>query len=220
MQQQLLPKIIQFPLVRLKGRRNSSRFKWYWFKCNQDQTKRFWDNKLNPTTNNLNFTWSNSIDVMIIILSINIMLTTLNKMSLPTKDPWKRKWILAKKTKTAATKISDPKKWKQKLKRRKHISDILSTNHDNNTPPKQICRTSQDRHCVKSVRIWSYAGQHFPAFGLNSVPMWENADQNNSEYEHLSCSVFYPFRPIYMELSKNRFQATICKSWTKQINTK
>ena len=24
-------------------------------------------------------------------------------------------------------------------------------------------------HCVKSVRIWSYSGLHFPAFGLN----WE-----------------------------------------------
>ena len=22
-------------------------------------------------------------------------------------------------------------------------------------------------HCVKSVRIWSYSGPHFPAFGLN-----------------------------------------------------
>ena len=24
-------------------------------------------------------------------------------------------------------------------------------------------------HCVKSVRIWSYSGPHFPAFGLNMV---------------------------------------------------
>ena len=63
-----------------------------------------------------------SIDIMITILSINIMLTTLNKISLPTKDPWKRKWIPAKKTKTAATKNSDHEKWKKKLKRRKHIS--------------------------------------------------------------------------------------------------
>ena len=49
------------------------------------------------------------------------MLTTLNKISLPTKDPWKRKWISAKKTKTAATKNSDPEKWKQKLKRKKTL---------------------------------------------------------------------------------------------------
>ena len=35
-----------------------------------------------------------------------------------------------------------------------------------------------DQHCVKSVRIRSYSGSHFPAFGLN-----------NSEYEHFSCSV-------------------------------
>ena len=23
-------------------------------------------------------------------------------------------------------------------------------------------------HCVKIVRIWSYSGPHFPAFGLNN----------------------------------------------------
>ena len=41
-------------------------------------------------------------------------------------------------------------------------------------------------HCVKSVRIRSYSGPHFPAFELNmerhGVRMRENADQNNSEY--------------------------------------
>ena len=40
-------------------------------------------------------------------------------------------------------------------------------------------------HCVKNVRIRSYSGPHFPAFGLNT----ENTDQNNSEYGHFSCSV-------------------------------
>ena len=58
-------------------------------------------------------------------------------------------------------------------------------------------------HCVKSVRIWSYSGLYFPAFGLNtvvrispySVQMRENTDQNNSEYGHFlrseykSCSL-------------------------------
>ena len=39
-------------------------------------------------------------------------------------------------------------------------------------------------HCVKSVLIRSYSGPHFPAFGLNTVRMGENADQNNSEYGH------------------------------------
>ena len=48
-------------------------------------------------------------------------------------------------------------------------------------------------HCVKSVRIRSYSGPYFPAFELNtniqskyeySVRMWENTDQNNSEYGH------------------------------------
>ena len=32
-------------------------------------------------------------------------------------------------------------------------------------------------HCIKSVRIWSYSGTHFPAFGLN-----------NFEYGHFSWS--------------------------------
>ena len=55
-------------------------------------------------------------------------------------------------------------------------------------------------HCVKNVRIRSYSGRHFPAFGLReilfifpySVQMRENADQNNSEYEHLLRSVTIP----------------------------
>ena len=36
-------------------------------------------------------------------------------------------------------------------------------------------------HCVKTVRIRSYSGPYFPAFGLNT-------DQNNSEYGHFSRS--------------------------------
>ena len=48
-------------------------------------------------------------------------------------------------------------------------------------------------HCVKSVRILSYSGPHFVAFGLNrerySARMRENADQNNSEYGHFLGSV-------------------------------
>ena len=39
-------------------------------------------------------------------------------------------------------------------------------------------------HDVKSVHIRSYFGPHFPAFGLNTVRMRENTDQNNSEYGH------------------------------------
>ena len=51
----------------------------------------------------------------------------------------------------------------------------------------------QKPHCEKSVRIWSYSGPHFVAFGLNtekysispySVRMRENTGQNNSEYGH------------------------------------
>ena len=70
-------------------------------------------------------------------------------------------------------------------------------------------------HCMKSVRIRSYSGPHFPIFGLNtkrygvspytryfhisvytilhispySVRMRENAHQNNSKYGHFLRSV-------------------------------
>ena len=46
---------------------------------------------------------------------------------------------------------------------------------------------------VKSVRIRSFSGHYFPAFGLNterySVWMRENKDQKNFEYGHFSRSV-------------------------------
>ena len=48
------------------------------------------------------------------------------------------------------------------------------------------------KHCVKRVRIWSYSGPHFSAFGLNTErysvfspnagKCRKYADQNNSEY--------------------------------------
>ena len=46
---------------------------------------------------------------------------------------------------------------------------------------------------VKGVRIWSYFGPYFPAFGLSSerYEMRENTDQNNSKYEHLLRSVLH-----------------------------
>ena len=39
---------------------------------------------------------------------------------------------------------------------------------------------------MKSVRIWSYSGSHFPAVGLNTE---RYSDKNNSEYRHFSRSV-------------------------------
>ena len=50
---------------------------------------------------------------------------------------------------------------------------------------------SDNKYCVKSVRIRSDSGPQFPKFGLNterspySVRMRENVDQSNSEYGHL-----------------------------------
>ena len=57
----------------------------------------------------------------------------------------------------------------------------------------------QVTHCVKSLRIRSCSGPHFPALRLNtereilrispySVRMRENVDQDNSEYGHFSRS--------------------------------
>ena len=41
-------------------------------------------------------------------------------------------------------------------------------------------------NCLKSVRIRSYSGPHFPAFGLLCIQSEceKNADQNNSGYGH------------------------------------
>ena len=54
-------------------------------------------------------------------------------------------------------------------------------------------------YCVKSIRIWSFSGPYFPAFGLNteiySVTLRIQSkcgkimDQKNSEYGHLLRSV-------------------------------
>ena len=67
----------------------------------------------------------------------------------------------------------------------------------------EILLILHDLHCVKSVRIRSYSGPYFPAYGQNTerygvsqlylVQMRENADQNNSEYGHFSRSVNVSF---------------------------
>ena len=74
------------------------------------------------------------------------------------------------------------------------------------------------KYCVKSVRIRSYAGLYFPAFGLNteryeySVRMRKNADQNNSEYGYFSHSdgMLYHSHALYHQIifkSKDYHQA-------------
>ena len=50
------------------------------------------------------------------------------------------------------------------------------------------CNSRQVSSSLKSVRIPSYSGPHFPVFGL-TVQMMENADQNNYEYGHALRSV-------------------------------
>ena len=44
---------------------------------------------------------------------------------------------------------------------------------------------------MKSVRIRSYSGHYFPAFGLSKERLRENTDQNNSENEHFLRSVIF-----------------------------
>ena len=54
--------------------------------------------------------------------------------------------------------------------------------HTDNT---SFCLFSYHSHCVKCVRIRSYSGPYFPTFGnTDSVRVWENTDQSNSEYGH------------------------------------
>ena len=54
---------------------------------------------------------------------------------------------------------------------------------------------------MKSVRIWSY-----------SIRMWENADQNNSEYGHFSRSVSYEYDGCTIGLEKLK-QNEFIASW-------
>ena len=61
---------------------------------------------------------------------------------------------------------------------------------------------SWNYHFVKSVCIQSYSGLHFPAFGLNSDQMRENANQNNSEYGDFlrSDTSYYYYYIILLQL--------------------
>ena len=67
-------------------------------------------------------------------------------------------------------------------------------------------------HCVKSVRIRSFSGPHFPAFGLNTpylsllVQKRENTDQKISKYGHFSrcvCCQEVPLNKIVFRTLSN-----------------
>ena len=59
-------------------------------------------------------------------------------------------------------------------------------------------------HCIKSARIRSYSGPHFPAFGLNkkrysvSLPMRKNADQRT-----LNTDTFYAVVILHSDKQKS-----------------
>ena len=114
-----------------------------------------------------------------------------------------------------------------------------------NNSPKQLfislLRTSKENtrknHFVKSVRIWSYSGPHFPAFGQNSERyknlsvISPNAgkykDQNNSEYGHFSRSrwktraterlLYFPLRKLTSDISRKRIKSK-CDLFTVQVS--
>ena len=52
-------------------------------------------------------------------------------------------------------------------------------------PLHQCYEATRSSQCVKSVRIRSYSGSHFPVFELNTErPEKLNADQKNTKYGH------------------------------------
>ena len=72
-------------------------------------------------------------------------------------------------------------------------------------------------YCVKSVRIRSFFGLYFPAFGLNSIQIRENTDQNNSEYRHFSHSDYlYIFQ---LQVKKLRIMQVPTKEDLRSLST-
>ena len=65
----------------------------------------------------------------------------------------------------------------------------------------RLVTSKHQKHCVKSVRIWSYPGPHFPAFGLNTERYGVLWCFRNFKYETLS--------NVFVEtFIKNRFRST------------
>ena len=87
---------------------------------------------------------------------------------------------------------------------------------------KVQCLLLLEGHCVKSAHIQSYQGLHFPAFGLNliySVRMWENTDQNISEYGHFLRSkcglVFYSSLSLVIKYHNKKCPLAKFKQFSK-----
>ena len=57
-------------------------------------------------------------------------------------------------------------------------------------------------HCVKSVRMRSYSGPHFPAFGLNT-------HQNNSEYGRFLRTKFVVYDPFIILETSGRIDISL-----------
>ena len=82
----------------------------------------------------------------------------------------------------------------RKIENRRSYSRLTSKTHDNE---HEGTGENTDIHCVKSVHIQSFSSVYFPAFRLFvSVQMWENMNQKNSEYGHVSCSDYFRGKKI------------------------
>ena len=74
------------------------------------------------------------------------------------------------------------------------VGNVWSTNYikyESNSGRKKNSSVEEylNKHYVKIIRIRSYSGPHFLAFGPPySVPIQGNKDQNNSQHRHFSRS--------------------------------
>ena len=97
------------------------------------------------------------------------------------------------------------------------INIDIKGNHNLCSNLKILNTRKSTSHCVKNVRIRSYSGPYFPAFGMNterycispySVRMRENTGQNNSEYRHILLNESHSFS--YYEYSAVDLQSRFC----------
>ena len=75
---------------------------------------------------------------------------------------------------------------------------------------------------LKSIRIWSYSGPHFPAFGLRTSPYSvrtrENTDQNNSEYGRFSLNVCIKVHQFFSEPASSKILIKLFNLTRKELH--
>ena len=73
---------------------------------------------------------------------------------------------------------------------------------------------------MKIVRIQSYSGPHFTAFGLKTERYFVLADQNNFEYEHFLRSELHPFLFSFVLKKASELYSEPCQSYKMEFYTK